>query len=68
MFEKIQGDWREAKFEVSPCKEDLDYYFISSTEDVTELLEDSLVQLGNISGARFVDKIRGDVEKFLRKL
>ena len=67
-FRKIEGDWKQAKLEVAPYKDYKDYFIVSSTEEINELLEDSLVTLSNVLAARFVDNIRFEVDRFYRKL
>ena len=41
---------------------------MDGTEEINTLLEESMVALSNVLGARFVDVIRADVENFYRKL
>ena len=67
-FRRIEGDWKQAKLEVAPYKDYKDYFIVSSTEEINELLEDSLVTLSNVLAARFVDNIRVEVDRFYRKL
>jgi len=49
-------------FDLKSYKEDT--YIVQSTEQVDELLDESLVQLGNMLAARFSEKIEHNVVRF----
>lgn len=68
LFEKVKEDWKSVKFDVNPYKDSKDYFVISSTEEVDEILEESLVALSTILASRYADNIRTDVEKYNKKL
>jgi len=68
LFEKVKEDWKTVKFDINPYKDSKDYYIISSTEEVDEVLEESLVALSTILTSRFADRIRKVVENFNKKL
>lgn len=68
LFDKIREDWKLIKFDVNPYKDSKDYYVISSTEEVGELLEESLVACSTILASRFADHIRTQVEAYNKKL
>ena len=65
-FKRIQDLWRRCSIEVKPHKDN--YYIIGGNEELNALLEESMVTLSNILGARFVDNIRADVETYYKKL
>ena len=65
-YEKVHSEWKKCCFEVKPLKDA--YFILGSTEDVNNLLEESMVTLSNILGARFVDIIRSDVDTLYKKL
>ena len=66
MFDKIVLDWKKANYETKLYKDG--YYILGSLEDINTLLEESMVTLSNILGARFVDIIREKVEDQFKKL
>lgn len=68
LFDKVKEDWKPINFDITPYKESKDYYVLSSTEEVTEVLEESLVSLSTILTSRFADTIRKPVEQFNKKL
>lgn len=65
-YEKVASEWRKAIFETKQHKDA--YFILGSTEEVNNLLEESMVTLSNVLGARFVDIIREQVEQLYRKL
>ena len=65
-YEKVYSEWKRAAFETKSHKDS--YYILGSTEDINNLLEESMVTLSNILGARFVDIIRNEVEALYKKL
>lgn len=65
-YEKVYAEWKRASFETKSHKDS--YYILGSTEDINNLLEESMVTLSNILGARFVDIIRPEVESLYKKL
>jgi len=66
IYDKVFNDWKKAQFETKLHKDP--YYILGSTEEVNALLEESMVTLSNVLGARFVDIIREDVEALFKKL
>ena len=66
IYEKVFNDWKKAQFETKLHKDP--YYILGTTEEVNALLEESMVTLSNVLGARFVDIIREDVEALFKKL
>ena len=68
-FKKIEAEWKKMQIETKLHKEfPTVYYILGKNEDLNALLEESMVALSNILGARFVDIIRADVEVFYKKL
>ena len=68
MYEKMSAEWKEMAFEVLPYKDNKDYFVIGSTEELEDVLENSIMQLSSIIQARFGDKIRSKEEKFQKEL
>jgi dynein heavy chain len=68
VFLKVKEDWKSVRFDVNPYKDSKDYYVITSTEEVGEVLEESLVALSTILASRFADNIRTEVEQYNKKL
>lgn len=68
LYLKIKEDWKTVTFDINPYKDSKDYYVMTSTEEVGEVLEESLVALSTILASRFADNIRTQVEKFNKKL
>jgi dynein heavy chain len=67
LFKKVQNDWKNVQFEVTQYKESKEYYVISSTEEVMEVLEVCMVGISTILTSRFGDHIRKEVEDFNTK-
>ena len=65
-FEKVVNDWKKQIFETKSHKDN--YFILGSLDEVNNLLEESMVTLSNVLGARFVDIIRNEVEAFYKKL
>ena len=68
LFEKVKEDWKSVSFDINPYKDSKDYFVMSSTEEVSEVLEESLVALSTILTSRFADHIRRPVENYNKKL
>lgn len=54
-YNTVESEWKKAFFTISAYKDSKDYFIISSTEQVNELLEDSLLTLSSILGNQFAD-------------
>ncbi len=48
MYEKMSAEWKEIAFEVLPYKDNKDYFVIGSTEELEDVLENSIMQLSSI--------------------
>lgn len=65
-FRKTMELWKKQSIEVKPHKDH--YYIVGANEDLLAVLEESMVTLSNILGARFVDHIRSEVEVQYKRL
>lgn len=68
IFRNVKEDWKAVRFDVNQYKDSKDYFVITSTEEVGEVLEESLVALSTILASRFADNIRSEVEHYNKKL
>ncbi len=66
IYEKVHNEYRKTEFVTTMHKDP--YYILGSLDDVNTMLEDSMVSLSNVLGARFVDIIREQVEDLFKKL
>eukprot|EP00210_Caulerpa_lentillifera_P003766 g3598.t1 len=60
---KITSKWTETDLDLVSYKEFKDVFILTSIEDVTTLLEDSLLTIGTISSSRFVSGIQSEVDR-----
>lgn len=60
---KITTKWTQTDLSLIHYKDSKDSFILSSIEEITTLLEDSLLSLGTISSSRFVSGIQTEVDR-----
>ena len=68
MLKKVAQLWDNEEFEVVSYKDRRDYYIIVEIDEVTLLLDDSIVSINTILGSQYVGAIRESVEEWKEKL
>lgn len=68
MLKKIAQLWDNEEFEVVTYKDRRDYFIIVEIDEITLLLDDSIVSINTILGSQYVGAIRESVEEWKDKL
>lgn len=65
---QVQGAWADATFELRAHGQKNDVVILSDVDDLTTLVDDSVVTMGNILASPHVGPIRSEAEDFGAKL
>lgn len=68
MLKKITHVWDRAEFQVVNYKDRRDYFILTEIDEVTMILDDSMVSINTILGSPYVGAIRESVEEWRDKL
>lgn len=63
MLANVMGFWNVAFLTITPYKDKMDFYILGNNEELITRLDDSLETISSILSSRYVEGIRGRVEK-----
>ncbi|XP_052828987.1 dynein axonemal heavy chain 6-like [Octopus bimaculoides] len=64
MKDKVENSWKKVEFLVLPYKDYADTFILGGTDDIQQILDDSIINISTIASSRYVGPIKSRVEEW----
>ncbi|KAM4603926.1 dynein axonemal heavy chain 6 [Polymixia lowei] len=68
VIKKVEDSWKATEFTVLPHRESKDIFILGGTDDIQELLDDSIINVATVASSRYAGPIKTRVDEWQRKL
>ncbi|XP_036364895.1 dynein heavy chain 6, axonemal-like [Octopus sinensis] len=64
ILKKVENSWKKIEFLVLPYKDYADTFILGGTDDIQQILDDSIINISTIASSRYVGPIKSRVEEW----
>lgn len=65
---QVEDSWKKTDFIILPFKDQEDVFILGGTDDVQQILDDSIINIATISSSRYVAPIKARVDEWQTRL